>query len=77
MAALADGRLASGDENGSIIIWNVATGTQLAKLEASTDPVRCLAALEGDRLASSSSDESIIICTWTPRRGSAPYSNPE
>jgi len=45
----------------SIIIWNLADGTQLAKLEGHTSTVECLAALDGDRLASGSGDNSIII----------------
>ena len=61
LAALADGRHASGSSDESIIIWNLADGTQLAKLEGHTDSVNCLAALDGGRLASGSRDSSIII----------------
>ena len=52
LAALDGDRLASGSWDKSIIIWNLADGTQLAKLEGHTDEVDCLAALDGDRLAS-------------------------
>ena len=60
LAALDHGRLASGSQDTSIIIWNLADGKQLAKLEGHTSPVR-LAALGNDRLASGSSDNSTII----------------
>jgi len=70
LAALDGDRLASGSwvNSSSIIIWNLADGTQLAKLEGHTDSVNCLAALDGDRLASGSDDESIII--WSVADGS-------
>jgi hypothetical protein len=64
LAALADSRLASGGSsyNGpEVIIWNVADGTQLAKFEGHTRDVRCLAVLDGERLASGSDDHSVII----------------
>ena len=61
LAALADGRLASGSSDHSIIIWNLADGKQLATLDGHEGGVRCLAALEGGRLASGSSDKTIII----------------
>ena len=43
------------------IIWNLADGAQLKKLEGHTGDLNCLAALTGDRLASSSLGECIII----------------
>ena len=52
LAALAGGRLASGSDDKSIIIWNLADGAQLAKLEGHTDTVFALAALADGRLAS-------------------------
>ena len=58
LAALADGRLASGSSDHSIIIWNLADGKQLATLDGHEGGVRCLAALEGGRLASGSSDKT-------------------
>jgi len=71
LAVLADGRLASGGghwnqqkerwEGTDIIIWNLADGTQLFKLEGHEGSVRCLAAVDGNRLVSGSADESIII----------------
>ena len=36
LAALAGGRLASGSDDKSIIIWNLADGSELAKLEGHT-----------------------------------------
>ena len=58
LAALDGSRLASGSDDKSIIIWSVADGTQLAKLEPPAPAlgilagVNRLAALGGDRLAS-------------------------
>jgi len=61
LAALDHGRLASGSQDTSIIIWNLADGKQLAKLEGHTESVNCLAALPDGRLASGSDDGSIRI----------------
>ena len=61
LAALADGRLASGSSDWSVIIWNLADGTQLATLDGHEGSVRGLAALADGRLASGSDDKSIII----------------
>ena len=72
LAALADGRLASAGDDKFIIIWNLADGAQLAKLEGHTDWVRCLAAVnddgDGRGLASGSDDKSIIIYDHERRR---------
>ena len=61
LAALDGGRLASSSGDNFVIIWNLADGAQLAKLEGHTGSVYCLAALDGSRLASGSRDDSIII----------------
>ena len=65
LVVLDGGRLASGGDDKSIIIWNLADGTQLARLEGHTSEVTCLAALDsifiGGRLASGSQDKFIII----------------
>ena len=81
LAALDGDRLASGaglpkenmervdgNEDNAIIIWGLADGTRLAKLEGHTYSVTCLAALDGGRLASCSWDKSIII--WNLADGS-------
>ena len=74
LALLDGGRLASAGidesrpgEDKSVIIWNLADGKQLHKLEGHTEDVSCLAALDGDRLASSNGGEIII---WNPVDGS-------
>jgi len=61
LAALDGDRLASGSADNSVIIWNLADGKQLARLEGHTDTVWCLAALADDRLASGSSDGTIRV----------------
>ena len=61
LAALADGRLASGSSDWSVIIWNLADGAQLATLDGHEGSVRCLAKLPDDQLASGSSDKTIVI----------------
>jgi hypothetical protein len=61
LAVLADGRLASGSGDSSIILWNPADSARLATLEGHTGSVQCLTTLHGNRLASGSDDTSIII----------------
>ena len=61
IATLNGGRLASGSDDTSIIIWNLADGKQLTKLEGHTAMVRCLATLDGNNLASGGSDETIRV----------------
>ena len=72
LAALDNGRLASycydqwsdfrdAPDDKSIVIWSVADGTQLAKLEGHTSWVTSLAALDGGRLASGSWDRTIRV----------------
>jgi len=64
LAALDGGRLASGSWDNSVVIWNLADGTQLAKLEGHRRAVWSLAALDGGRLASGSWDNSVIIWSF-------------
>ena len=58
LAALDGGRLASGSGDSSVIIWNLADGAQLTRLEGHC--AWCLAALGDDRLASGGYDGIII-----------------
>jgi len=62
LARLADGRLASGSVDTSIIIWSVAEEKQVAKLEGHTESVTNLAALADGWLVSGSGDKTIRVC---------------
>ena len=59
LAALDGGRLASSG-GGGIIIWNLADGTQLARLGG----YGALVALDGDRLASGSLSDDNPVIIW-------------
>ena len=51
----------SGSADKSIIIWNLADGSELAKLEGHTSMIFCVAALGGGRLASGSENGRIRL----------------
>jgi len=60
LAVLANGRLASGSREGTVIrVWNPASGACEAMLEGHTGPIFALAVLPDGRLASGSSDRTI------------------
>ena len=69
LAVLADGRLASSSFDTSVIIWNLADGTQDGEpLTEHTQGVLCLAQLADGRLASGGYDKSIIIWNVTEEK---------
>jgi len=66
---LTDGRLASGSDDKSVRLWDVATRNCMGVLKGHTDSVRALAALPGSRLASGSEDKTIRV--WDTRPAAA------
>ena len=70
LAALQDGRLASGSADAMIKIWDLATGACVATLEGHEHAVCSLAVLdEGRRLASGSDGIKIWGSALSDRRG--------
>jgi WD40 repeat protein len=65
----ADGRLASGGEDGLVIVWNLETGQPGKTLAAHREAVRSVAWSSDGRLASGSGDETIRI--WDPAQPDA------
>lgn len=61
MAALADGSLASGAEDGTIAIIDPKAGSRTQTLERHTDRVLCVVQLPDGRLASGSMDSTVRI----------------
>ena len=61
LAVLADGRLASGSDDKTIRLWDVASGAETARLEGHTSEIRSLAVVADGRLASGSDDKTIRL----------------
>ena len=61
LAVLEGGRLASGSDDGTVKIWEQATGACVATLEEHEICVWSLAVLDGGRLASGSEDGTIKV----------------
>jgi WD40 repeat protein len=68
LVALHDGRLACGCSDGSIRLWDPASGSCSAVFEGHQDWVYALAVLGDGRLASGSRDQTIRL--WDPASGS-------
>ena len=61
LCVLRDGRLASGCSDGTIRLWDVATGAETARLEGHAGWVTALCVLPDGRLAFSGSDHTIRL----------------
>ncbi len=70
VAFSADGkRLASGHRDGTVRLWEAATGKELATFRGHRDEVRAVAfAPEGGLLASASNDTTVVVWAVVPAR---------
>ena len=69
LCLLPDGQLASGSTDGTIRLWDVATGAEMARLDGQGGSVRALGLLADGRLASGSDDGTIRL--WDVARVNA------
>jgi WD40 repeat protein len=65
LCMLADGRLASGSDDGTILIWDLTTNAEVGMLRGHTSSVTALVMLPDGRLASGSSDKTVRIWELT------------
>ncbi len=61
LAVLPDGKLAAAGGNGTIWLWDLATGVEVARLEGHASKVSALAVLPDGRLASGSWDKTVRL----------------
>jgi WD40 repeat protein len=70
-------RLASAGADGTVLLWDVATGALRRRLAGHQDQVRALAfSPRGDRLASVSADGTALVWDITGRAGAGPVVRP-
>lgn len=67
LAVLLNGQLASGSEDGTIRVWDTATGEESARLEGHRKSITALAVLPDGQLASGSWDQTIRM--WDLKTG--------
>jgi WD40 repeat protein len=71
LAALRDGRLATGGSDGAAYVWDGDSGALVAVLEASGPPVVAMTELAGGRVAAGRKDGSVAVYTVTARAAMA------
>jgi WD40 repeat protein len=67
LTVVSDNLLASGGNDHTIRLWDLARGAEARRLEGHGDGVLALAVLPGGRLASGGADRTIRL--WDPARG--------
>ena len=66
-AVLPDGRVLGGSGDGTLRVWDPATGQCLQTLEGHSNPVSCAAVLPDGRVLSGSNDGTLRV--WDPDTG--------
>jgi WD40 repeat protein len=61
LCLLADGRLASASRDGAILLWDVASGAECARLKGHEHEVNVLCSVPDGRLASAAFDRTIRL----------------
>jgi len=71
LAALPDGRLASGSWGGTVRLWDAGSGTCIRMLTDHTEPISALAVLPGNLLVSVSGDNTSRVWDMCDDAGGA------
>jgi WD40 repeat protein len=68
LAVLPGARLASGSDDGTIVLWDLETFVEIATLEGHDDAVKALVVLPNGRIVSGARDNTVRL--WDPESGS-------